>query len=114
MPVMDIDGTTRNMFGISVGNQRIDIRSNAGEYEIRNNLGVWRKVQTRTYLSGSAPTASNDSSQGYLLGDEWFDTTTTKKYLCLDATIGAAVWYWYNQAVGPTTSTRWQRWLEHD
>lgn len=44
MPVLDIDGTTKQMFGISVGNNRIDIRSNNGVIEVRNNLGVWRPI----------------------------------------------------------------------
>lgn len=100
MAVLDIDGTTRNMFGVSVGGNRVDIRSNAGIIEVRNSGGVFRGVQTRTLLSVSAPTVNDDSSLGYLVTDEIYNTTTNRAYICLDNTVGAAVWYWYNQGGG--------------
>ncbi|MGC9100891.1 MAG: hypothetical protein ACP5HC_06505, partial [Caldisericum sp.] len=44
------------------------------------------------YNATSAPTANNDSSQGYSIGSRWIDTTNDDEYVCLDATVGAAVW----------------------
>ena len=38
------------------------------------------------------PTANDDSADGYAVGSSWFDVTNDKAYLCLDATVGAAVW----------------------
>lgn len=38
------------------------------------------------------PTANDDSGDGYAVGSSWFDVTNDKAYLCLDATVGAAVW----------------------
>lgn len=40
----------------------------------------------------SAPTANDDSGDGYAVGSSWFDVTNDKAYLCLDATVGAALW----------------------
>lgn len=40
----------------------------------------------------AAPTANDDSGDGYSVGSSWFDVTNDKAYLCLDATEGAAVW----------------------
>ena len=52
-------------------------------------------------LNASAPpTVDDDSGDGYAVGSSWFDTTNDKAYLCLDATVGAAVW----QEVGAVSS----------
>jgi hypothetical protein len=39
-----------------------------------------------------APTVNEDSGDGYSVGSRWIDTTADKEYVCLDATVGAAVW----------------------
>ena len=44
-------------------------------------------------LAGTvAPTANEDSVDGYAVGSNWYDTTNDKAYVCLDATAAAAVW----------------------
>lgn len=40
----------------------------------------------------TAPTVNDDSGDGYAVGSHWFDVAADKTYLCLDATVGAAVW----------------------
>jgi hypothetical protein len=40
----------------------------------------------------TAPTVNDDSDAGYSVGSRWFDVTNDKIYLCIDATVGAAVW----------------------
>lgn len=42
----------------------------------------------------AAPVAANDSTQGFVVGSQWVDTSVAprKIYLCADATAGAAVW----------------------
>ncbi|HML23525.1 MAG TPA: hypothetical protein PKD09_17850 [Aggregatilinea sp.] len=40
----------------------------------------------------SAPTAGDDSGDGYSVGSRWVDTAVDKAYVCLDATLGGAVW----------------------
>lgn len=39
-----------------------------------------------------APTVNEDSGDGYGIGSRWLDTTADIEYVCLDATVGAAVW----------------------
>lgn len=40
----------------------------------------------------TAPTADEDTGDGYAVGSLWMDTTNDKAYVCLDATSTAAVW----------------------
>ncbi len=38
------------------------------------------------------PTVDNDTTEGYVVGSRWFNTTGDREYVCLDNTDGAAVW----------------------
>lgn len=40
----------------------------------------------------AAPTVNEDAGDGYSVGSHWLDTTNDKGYVCLDSTVGAAVW----------------------
>lgn len=42
----------------------------------------------------TAPTANDDSDDGYSAGSVWFDTSASppESYKCIDATVGSAVW----------------------
>ena len=72
-----------------------------GDY-IRHNGTNWVNVDsdqlttdlglTKTNISVSNPTVSNDSSQGYAPFSEWINSSTTEKWVCLDSSVGAAVW----------------------
>lgn len=44
------------------------------------------------HVATTAPTASDDSSAGYAVGSRWIDTTNDLEYVCVDASVGAAVW----------------------
>ncbi len=52
------------------------------------------------YTASAAPGVTDDSSAGYEPGSEWVDQTNDKGYVCLDATVGAAVWLETTQAAG--------------
>jgi hypothetical protein len=39
-----------------------------------------------------APVVTDDSSSGYAVGSRWIDVTGNEEYVCLDASVGAAVW----------------------
>ena len=45
-----------------------------------------------TFNGTSAPTANEDSGDGYCVGSFFYDVTNDKAYVCLDATATAAVW----------------------
>lgn len=42
--------------------------------------------------AATAPTANNDTSDGYIRGSRWYGPTLSGVYTCVDATDGAAVW----------------------
>lgn len=44
------------------------------------------------YNATTAPTATDDGASGYAPGSRWVDVTNDKAYICLDASVGAAVW----------------------
>lgn len=55
-------------------------------------LGLLDKVDAT-----AAPTVNDDAGDGYSVGSKWVDVTNDKCYVCVDATVGAAVW---QQATG--------------
>jgi hypothetical protein len=60
--------------------------TNAGQTEPPHGLAKC-KINATT-----APTVNDDSADGYSVNSVWIDTTNDKAYICLDATVGAAVW----------------------
>jgi uncharacterized protein YlxP (DUF503 family) len=40
----------------------------------------------------TAPTVNDNSGDGYSVNSVWIDTIANKAYICLDSTVGAAVW----------------------
>jgi len=81
--------------GVNVGDFAIDTGASPSIlWRCRvNTLGapVWERVSRET-SSTVAPTVNDDSGDGYSVGSRWFDTSADKEYVCLDATVGAAVW----------------------
>jgi len=59
---------------------------------VYHNGTNWRAAFKSEYAKTVAPTVNNDLSAGYEVGSHWFDTTADKAYVCVDATIGAAIW----------------------
>jgi len=48
----------------------------------------------------AAPTVNEDSGDGYGVGSIWLDTTNDKAYICVDATVAAAIWLTIGTATG--------------
>jgi hypothetical protein len=44
------------------------------------------------FAGTTAPAVTDDSGDGYSVGSRWVDTTNGNEYVCLDNTLGAAVW----------------------
>lgn len=44
------------------------------------------------YNATAAPTTGDDTGDGYTVGSRWVDVTNDRAYVCVDATLGAAVW----------------------
>ena len=49
-------------------------------------------IPLNNYSANVAPTVNDDSGDGYAPGSRWIDLTGDEVYLCVDATVGAAVW----------------------
>ena len=47
------------------------------------------------------PSVNDDSSTGYMVGSVWVNTSTNTAYMCVDATVGAAVWEIVTGIEGP-------------
>ena len=64
-----------------------------GDYP-RANSGASTGIewQKNNMAATVAPTANEDTGDGYSVGSRWIDTTNDKEYVCLDATLTAAVW----------------------
>lgn len=50
-------------------------------------LGLLDKIDGTT-----APAVNDDAGDGFSVGSQWIDTTNDKSYVCVDSTVGAAVW----------------------
>ena len=50
------------------------------------------RIGPSNYTATSAPAANHDISQGYYVGSRWIDTVNQIEYVCLDNTLGSAVW----------------------
>jgi len=88
----NLDGTTSSVFSISTGNNKVDIRSNAGRLEIRHNGGDWFEPQVLTHIASVAPTVNDDVTSPFFVGQFWMDDAANNLYICEDNTDGAAVW----------------------
>lgn len=65
-----------------------------------------RQAVVEDNLSASAaPTTGSDSDAGYAVGSRWIDTTNDRAYVCLDASVGAAVWTETTAAGGGSSGT---------
>ena len=65
----------------------------------KTQVGLGEVENLKVNLAATtAPAVDDDSADGYAVGSRWIDTTGDKEYVCVDASIGAAVW-------GETTAT---------
>lgn len=61
-----------------------------------------------TYGASAAPTAGDDTGDGYSPGSVWVDTTNDKAYMCLDATAASAVWTEITAGAGGGGGGAWE------
>ncbi len=60
--------------------------------DIENRKLLWSESIQDNLSATTAPTANEDSGDGYAERSLWIDTTNDKAYICVDATATAAVW----------------------
>lgn len=70
-----------------------DVRTDDPHNVTKTQVGLGNVENLKVNLTATvAPTATDDSGLGYAVGGRWADITADKEYVCLDATVGAAVW----------------------
>lgn len=62
-----------------------------GQMRVTTTTGVVSSLKDNIGAA-TAPTVNDDSGDGYSVGSRWYDTTNDQEYVCLDATVTAAVW----------------------
>lgn len=58
---------------------------------VRTGAGTY-SATLYNHAATTAPGAGDDSADGYSVGSRWIDVTNKNVYMCVDATIAAAVW----------------------
>ncbi len=92
---VDIDADASEI----VTSATVDAAAAVMDSDFSGTDGFMRKTGDSTYEvikcnldAAVAPTADEDTDDGYAVGSIWVDTTADISYLCLDASSGAAVW----------------------
>lgn len=83
------------------GSAQVGIVANAGDFVPQVNM-----------TATSAPTASNDQTQGYSVGSQWLWAARGLLYMCTSAATGAAYWQPVSDKIGGSAvgATRHQSW----
>lgn len=73
---------------------RISMASNPGATGYAKFTGTSKIIEfiKSNFAASAAPTVNDDTTQGYVVGSWWFDTTGNETYVCTDVSTGAAVW----------------------
>jgi hypothetical protein len=50
------------------------------------------EIPIDNFVATTAPTNNDDSGDGYSVGSKWYDSVAQEAYLCVDSTLGSAVW----------------------
>lgn len=63
-------------------------------FTLRDSTGASREylLPLGKHDAAAAPSVNDDSGDGYIPGSQWVDTTNDRVYVCVDNTLGAAVW----------------------
>jgi len=64
----------------------------AGEKLYLNNVDNPGAAVKMNLSAIVAPAVTDDSASGYAVNSQWIDVTGDKAYVCVDASVGAAVW----------------------
>lgn len=79
------NGAAANAATFNAPLSQLDTKITSQETAILLRSIVWAGKTT-------APTVNDDSGDGIKVGDRWLDETNNQEYVCVDATLGAAIW----------------------
>lgn len=71
---------------------RLDLNNPHQVSKAQVGLGDLENIKSN-YSATSPPTVNNDSSAGYSVGSVWIDVSNDRSYICLDNSLGNAVWH---------------------
>ena len=77
---------------IASGATKVEASLTNGNIKVNGSELVVYTEPKNNFSATTAPTVSNDSSQGYSVGSQWIDTITDSFYVCANNSVGAAVW----------------------
>lgn len=85
-----------------------------GMYQVYTGERWVSLPQYVTVAASAAPGVGDDADDDYVIGDRWLDTTADKEYVCVDTTVGAAVWLTpvIVQDAEPSITPTGQIWLD--
>lgn len=69
----------------------------SGGFTLHSSFGEFEKAVN--------PTVNDDAADGFYKGSLWINTATGQAFICLDATIGAAIWQKFSAAAGATDTS---------
>jgi len=98
---------------VAAGERRLGVDAN-GVLVWKDSAALTSPIAARNkWDATAAPTANDDSGDGYQVGSRWIDVTNDKEYVCLDASVGAAVWTETTQSGGGGGSA-WTKTVDED
>src|ERR1700739_714508 len=56
------------------------------------NMGFLQVIGRNNFAASVDPPVGNDNTQDYAVGSLWLNTTSSRAWICLSASTGAAVW----------------------
>lgn len=80
---------TSGLLPMSIGGLNANISAFDGLLKVASGTASALKYN---FAASVAPTVNDDSGAGYGVGSIWLDTTADTAFMCLDASVGAAVW----------------------
>jgi hypothetical protein len=90
--VADINqATSGNNYAIRTGDGKVQL-GDLSDGLVKADANGELTVRKDNYAAIIAPTSTDDTNAGYEIGSRWIDTVAEKEYVCLDVSVGAAVW----------------------
>lgn len=92
VPDLPASRITSGQLALARGGSGADLSATGPGHVVQASSGAAFSAKKDNYNATTAPTVNDDSSAGYGVDSRWLDTTNDKAYICLDDSVGAAVW----------------------
>jgi hypothetical protein len=91
---IDINLVPKGTGVVKANGKQVSLKEDLDAHTAETTTGITQPhgLPKCKYNATTAPTANDDSGDGYSVGSVWIDTTNDKQYVCLDATLNVAIW----------------------